>query len=79
MKFTVPHFRTGDLIEGIVEEVMRDQQLVVSFQGDLIRVKNVSVREFKKGDSLMLVVSSISPLQFQLFQEAETRQREWTI
>ncbi|MGE0634432.1 MAG: hypothetical protein AB7O96_18595 [Pseudobdellovibrionaceae bacterium] len=79
MKFTVPHFRPGDLVEAHVEEAMAFQQLVVSLHGDLIRVKNTTSRTFQKGDSILLIVSSTNPLQFQLYQPNSGFRKEWTI
>lgn len=58
----------GERIKAEVEEVLSKQNLIVSYDGQLLRVMNSSSRIFKKGDRLDLVVVKKEPLELQLFE-----------
>lgn len=74
MKFTVHKLRVGDLVRAQIIEVLRPgrgesgsgEELIVSFQGDLIRVQNKSQSAFVSGDKILVRVTQVSPLLFQL-------------
>lgn len=66
MQFVVPKFKLGQVIEGTVEEINRDDSLIVNFAGDLLRVVNRSGMRVSVGSSVSLVVTGIQPLKFQL-------------
>ena len=69
MKFTVHKLRVGDHVRAQVVEYVGDDELSVSFQGDLIRVQNKSQRQLRAGDKILVRVTNITPLFFQLVDE----------
>ncbi len=66
MKQTLPQLTLDQKVWAIIEEVMTNDDLIVSFQGDLIRVQNQSSRKFRPGQRIQLKVTGLSPLGFQL-------------
>lgn len=66
MKQTLPQLVVDQKVWAIIEEVMTNQDLIVSFQGDLIRVQNQSGRNFRPGQRIQLKVTAVVPLAFQL-------------
>ncbi len=59
----------GQRISVIVTEIQPDQQILVSYRGELFRVKNTSGRRFSIGESVLLVVAQKTPLEFSLVGE----------
>lgn len=57
----------GQRIVARVEDSLSSVDLIVGFQGHLLRVKNTSEQIFNKGDLLDLVVIRSHPLEFQLY------------
>ncbi len=66
MKQTLPQLTLDQKVWAIIEEVMTNDDLIVSFQGDLIRVQNQSSRKFRPGQRIQLKVTAVTPLAFQL-------------
>lgn len=60
-------FAQGDVVEARVHEVLDDGDVIVSFQGDLLRLANRTGRSFREGDRVSLVVASGAPLAFKLW------------
>jgi hypothetical protein len=73
MKFTVHKLRVGDLLRAQIVEVVGHDELIVSFQGDLIRVQNKSFSHLRSGDKILVRVTQTSPLFFQLVSESDER------
>lgn len=73
MKKIVPHLKLDQKVWALVEELM-NSDLIVNFQGDLIRVGNQSGRRFRPGQRIQLKVASISPLSFQLLESRPSSQ-----
>jgi hypothetical protein len=59
----------GQRISVIVTEIQEDRQLLVSYRGELFRVKNTSGRRFTIGEGIQLVVAQKDPLEFSLVGE----------
>jgi hypothetical protein len=59
----------GQCIQVDVIEIQSDRQILVSYRGELFRVKNTSGRRFQIGEKIMLVVSQLDPLEFSLAGE----------
>ncbi len=72
MKFVLPQLKVDQRIWALVEEVVQQQELIVSFQGDLVRVSNQSERRFRPGQRIQLVVASTNPLGFKLMESKRT-------
>lgn len=72
MKKVVPHLKVSQKVWALVEEV-NGADLIVSFQGDLIRVGNQSGRRFRPGQRIQLQVVGIQPLSFKLLESRDTR------
>ncbi len=67
MKKVVPHLTVEQKVWALVEEV-NGLDLIVSFQGDLIRVGNQSGRRFRPGQRIQLKVVAVEPLSFKLLE-----------
>ena len=64
-----PHLRSlkrGQEIWALVEESMAGDELIINFSGDLVRVKNKTLRPFRVGQRVLLQVQSIFPLKLKL-------------
>ncbi len=68
MKFSVPYLKTGDQFQAKIIEVLAQDRLIVSVQGDLLQVRNESARNFQAGEHVQVRVSSVNPLQLELSQ-----------
>jgi|JI10StandDraft_1071094.scaffolds.fasta_scaffold2232863_1 hypothetical protein len=66
MKQSIHQLVLNQKVWSLIEEIMDNDDLIVSFQGDLIRVQNQSGRKFRPGQRIQLRVSSLAPLSFQL-------------
>ncbi len=70
MKKIIPQLKPDQKVWAIIEEVV-SEDLIVNFQGDLIRVGNQSGRRFRPGQRIQLMVTSISPLGFKLLDSRQ--------
>jgi hypothetical protein len=70
MKQIIANLKLHDKVWATVEEILAQNDIIVNFQGDLIRVNNVSGRRFRPGQRIQLKVSSTHPLGFQLLDRA---------
>lgn len=52
-----------------IVEIQDDRQLLVSYRGELFRVKNTSGRRFEVSEEIVLVVTQKNPLEFSLLGE----------
>jgi hypothetical protein len=62
--------KRGQRIKASVEEVMANNDIIVSFQGNLIRVGNATQRLVRAGEVLDLQVVGTDPLEFRFFNRA---------
>jgi hypothetical protein len=65
MKRHVAKFLPGDIVSGYIVEILAHDELIVSFQGDLIRVRNEAECEITHGQLVNLRVTGVNPLRFQ--------------
>ena len=75
MKFTLHKLKIGDLVWAQVVELASADECIVSFQGDLIRVKNQSLTQLSTHDKVLVRVVTVRPLIFQLLNEKDKTQR----
>ena len=66
MKFVVDQLHFGDIIEAEVTELLDENDVIMSFQGDLLRVQNHSQRPLALGQKLKCRVKSTKPLRFEI-------------
>lgn len=66
MKHFLTGLKVGDSVIAEVIECVGDQDFIVNFHGDLIRVANRSHRQMIPGEKVSLVVVAISPFSFKL-------------
>ncbi len=66
MKFVLSRLKIGDLVSAEVVELAAGHDLIVNFQGDLIRVSNKTPDLFALGQKINLKVIRLRPLGFQL-------------
>jgi hypothetical protein len=60
--------KLGQKVWATVEEVLDSNDILVNFDGDLLRIGNKAERAFRPGQRIQLHVSSIEPLQFRLVE-----------
>lgn len=70
MKPTIQTLKLGDFISAQVIENVGDGESILSFHGDLLRVKNESPQPLVVGDTVMVRVVTVRPLQFQVVTKA---------
>lgn len=73
MKPNIQALKARQKVWATVEEVLDESEILVNFDGDLLRVSNQSSRHFRTGQRIQLLVESIRPLQFRL---VETKKME---
>ena len=66
MKPSILSLKKGQRLWAIVEETIAGNELIINFSGDLLRVLNSSVRNFRAGERVQLEVETLSPLQLKL-------------
>lgn len=71
MKKIVPHLKLDHKVWALVEEV-NGTNLIINFQGDLIRVGNQAGKRFRPGQRIQLLVVSIQPLGFKLIESTRS-------
>lgn len=63
--------KVGDGIAGVVVEVLPAGDLIVSIDGDLLRVANETREPLQPGDHVPLSVVAVQPLRFVLLADKE--------
>ncbi len=66
-------FKVGDMVWGRVTEQLANGELIISFEGDLLRVANETNKRFYIGETVILTVSSQNPLIFKLAKHQKSR------
>ncbi len=66
MKFHVPNLKLGEAVRVQVVDTLPGNELVITLDGDLIRVANESDREIYPGEMIELIVTALKPLQFRV-------------
>lgn len=79
MKFVLRDLQIGESLQGRVAEVLSESDVIISFDGDLLRVHNETRRPLRVGDTVTCIVRAIQPLRFQLIQEREEQKRRGRI
>jgi hypothetical protein len=74
MKQTLPHLKIDEKVWATIEETQANNELLVNFHGDLVRVTNASGRKFRPGQRIQLKVTSLDPLGFQLLETRKATQ-----
>lgn len=64
MKNVIPGLSIGDCLDAEIIECVSETDLICSFQGDLLRVQNLSTTPMQPGQKITLQVLSIRPLKF---------------
>ena len=73
MKNTIYKLRVGDQIWAQVVEHISASEFIVSFQGDLVRVRNESLCSLKPDEKILVRVMSLAPLSVQNVQPGDTK------
>lgn len=74
MKPILHSLKVGQKVWATVEEVLAQNEILVNFQGDLLRVSNQTSRSLRPGQRIQLSVTAVSPLGFQLMESRKTEQ-----
>ncbi|MDG0816930.1 hypothetical protein [Bdellovibrio svalbardensis] len=65
--------KKGQILHAQVEDISSVTGILLNFQGDLLRISNLTGQMISKGQSIRLQVMSLEPLQFQVFNSHSTR------
>lgn len=79
MKPVLRSLRPGQTVWAVVDEVIALGEIVVNFNGDLLRVKNESDRIFRVGTRIRLQVESVYPLAFKVLSNKPRSPRGFEI
>ena len=79
MKFVVKELKIGETLSGRVEELLAGGDVVICFDGDLIRVHNETRRTMRIGETVAVEVSSVLPLRFKLLPDRAKLRRQGRI
>ncbi len=66
MKFTLNKLKIDDHVWAQIVETISPSEFIVSFQGDLTRVRNESLKALAINEKVLVKVTAINPLAFQL-------------
>jgi hypothetical protein len=66
-------WKLHQIVKARVTEIQRDESLVVSFHGELLRVRNQSDRKFQLGQEVSLEVVALRPVKFRLVTASNSR------
>lgn len=69
MKQVLKGLKRGQRIAVSIVEIQDNHDLLVAYKGHLFRVRNASGKRFNVADSVLLVVSVESPLEFSIAGE----------
>ena len=69
MKQSLRGLQIGQSVRAKVTELLPGDDLLISFDGDLLRVHNETRRALRVGDEVVLIVKAVRPLRFQLAPE----------
>jgi hypothetical protein len=72
MKHIIHKLRIGDQVWAQIVERVSSTEFIVSFYGDLIRIRNESPNSFVAGDKVLVRAVTLSPLTFRLVPATET-------
>lgn len=75
MKFILRGLQVGESLHGQVAEILSEDEAIISFQGDPLRVRNETRRSLQVGDFVTFIVRAIEPLRLQLIPEREEQRR----
>jgi hypothetical protein len=67
--------KVGDTLRGRVAELLSREELIISFQGDLLRVSNETRLSLNVGDEVTVTVQALQPLRFRLMPERQDQRR----
>ena len=79
MKTVVTRFRVGQRVFALVKERLENGDIIAAFQGDLLRIRNQTVKQFSKGERVELEVRSTAPLSFRIYENNQSRRYRTTI
>lgn len=65
--------KKDQILHAKVEEISSVTGILLNFQGDLLRISNLTGQIISKGQSIRLQVISLQPLQFQVFDSHSSR------
>jgi hypothetical protein len=68
--------RVGESVFARIAELLPGDELLISFDGDLLRVHNETRRALRVGDEVTLIVKAVKPLRFQLALERSEQRRK---
>ena len=72
MKATLLRVKRGDRLRARILELQAGGDILISFDGDILRVRNETNRALRVGQVVTVFVIETSPLRFQLASERRT-------
>lgn len=78
MSPTEMNFKINDVVSAQIVESVAEGHYIVSLDGDLIRVQNTTGHSFNPNEYVLLRVTAVSPLAFQL-ASGGVRNFDWHI
>ena len=72
MKELVSSLTKGQRIKVEVVELQSHGEILVAYRGELFRVKNNSIRQFKIGEKVLLTCTNSDPVELSLFLDQKS-------
>lgn len=73
LKPQISKLKLGQKIWAVSEEILPGGEILANFEGDLLRVRNLSDRILRPGQRIQLKVDSLQPLRFSLCEPRRLR------
>lgn len=69
MKPVLRNLKLGQQVWAVVEEVIAQNEVVINFSGDLLRVKNQTNKNLRPGQRVQVQIEEIFPLKLKLVEQ----------
>jgi hypothetical protein len=66
LKQFIGTWKIGDRVTGRVTEQLSTSELIISFNGDLLRVANETKQDFAIGQYVELMIATLNPITFRV-------------
>lgn len=71
MKPTLRSLKQHQLVWAVVEEVIAQNEVIINFSGDLLRVQNHTNRTLRAGQRVQLQIEEAFPLKLKLVEQKQ--------
>jgi hypothetical protein len=77
MKPSLRSLRKNQQVWAIVEECLVQNEVIINFSGDLVRVKNQTDKNLRAGQRVLVLIEELHPLKLKLVSPKEQRRSSY--